>query len=114
MIRRFLLSLAMLLCISCSSVYAIESGQEWFIRSIASDFTPLFERCESGLCRLYGFEDIVSWEDARDPQVVYWSVAVVILPNNTDQYIAKIYVYRSQMGKRPRVMEVSSPFVWSR
>lgn len=109
--------LPLVLILSTLSVPAIafESENEWFIRKIAPMFAPLFEGCGEGQCALYGFEDIISWEDKADSNISYWSVTVVVLRANKDHNsLAKRFIFRLASGNIIKVISESSVFVWER
>ena len=107
--------LALLLSILATPVFALESENEWFIRKIAPMFAPLFNNCGEGMCSLYGFEDIISWEDREDSTIAYWSVTVIVLhPNLNNDQIARRFTYKGRHGESIKVISMSAPFIWTR
>lgn len=104
--------LAALLLIPTLSL-AEQPDRDWFIRQINPQFTNLFEACG---CPVYGFEDILTWEDQADTRVRYWSVTVVLSEKRQEAYwqtIGRIFTYKQTDNGLVILISIGETFTWN-
>lgn len=104
--------LAFLLLIPAPSIAEIRD-KDWFIRQIESNFITLFESCD---CPVYGFEDIMTWEDKANTTITYWSVTVVLSEKRSENYwqtVGRVFTYQQTGDGRIRLISISGTFTWN-
>jgi len=113
MLNAFRVVLLAFVLLTPTFALAATHDRDWFIRQIQPNFITLFETCD---CPVYGFEDIMTWEDKTDTTITYWSVTVVLSEKRSENYwqmIGRTFTYQQIGDERIRLVSISETFVWN-